>query len=326
MTQRKATPAARDLHDAHAFRAAELYYLHEQSQADIAAELKVSVATVSRLLEYARGAQLVQFVLVPPFHQLLAQALEERLAGWGVRKVLVTESDGRGVVGHAAAWHFEKTAPASATVVLDGGWTVRDFVAAVPRQAHRAIHLLPIAADPPSYRVSASELMTLFAAKCLHVQVHKVPHLANLVGSPLLKTRHKTIQRLAATADFVVLGIGPWAVNFTALDFVADLGFRPESWKKKHAHIAAVSGYYPLSAEGAFVSVAELQRYLPHALAFDDLVQIARRPDKQVLLLAAAADKCAAVIVAIKARLCNTLVLDQPLATVLLERIGAELA
>lgn len=330
MTRSASSGAGADTHDANkhdadAFRAAELYYLHEQSQATIAAELKISVASVSRLLDYARSKQLVQFVLVPPFHRLLGQALEERLASRGVRKVLVTEADGRGVVGHAAAWHFEKTAPSSPTILLDGGWTVRDFVVAVPRQAHRAVTLLPVAADPPSYRISASELITLFASKCLHVQVHKVPHLANIVGSPLLKARHRKIKLMAAKADFIVLGIGPWKVNFTALDFVADLGLSPRTWKKRHSDIVAVSGYYPLSAQGDCVTIDDLETYLPHALPFEELRQIARRPDKQVLILAASADKCTAVTVALKARLCNTLVLDQSLAAALLERVSAGL-
>jgi DNA-binding transcriptional regulator LsrR (DeoR family) len=305
-----------------AFRAAELYYRHGEPQRKIAQELGVSPSTVSRLLEAARAHGLVHFVLSPPGHDPLSHLLQTKLRRLGhpIRTVLVADGEGRALVGYAAARHFEGTAPERTTVVLDGGWTVADFVSALPPQTRRRVTIVPIAADPPSYRISASELMTVLAAKCVFHSLQKIPHLVYLNPGAFLQNKYDAVVRAARDADFVVLGVGPWQPGFTALEFVQDLGFRPEAFsRRKGRRIAAVSGYLPLTAGGELVPLREIEPYLPRAIGLEALRGLARRADRQLLVIAASEAKAGAVLAAVRAGLCNTLVLDRPLALALVD-------
>ncbi len=318
--------------DMQAFRVAELYYVLGASQGEIARELDLSPSSVSRLLDHARRHRLVQFLVTPPLHaqliQLLLAALQQRNLS-SIRRVLVADGAGRALVGYAAARHFEATAPANTTLVLDGGWTVRDFVTALAPQGRRRVTIIPIAADPPSYKISAFEMATLLAAKTVMHNLQRVPHLVHLKPrSPFLRRKHAEIAGIAKQANVVVLGIGPWQKHFTALEFVQDLGLHPEALKRKpqYRNVVAVCGYFPLTGAGEHVRVKEIAVVLPHALTFDALGAVARHRDNQVLLLAASAEKAAPVLAAIRAGMCNTLVLDKPLAVALLDLLERESA
>ena len=68
-----------------AIEACEAYYLHGKSQKEIAQSLRVSTATVSRLLRYARDTGVVRVTIHPPRDVILAREVLKVLANTTAR-------------------------------------------------------------------------------------------------------------------------------------------------------------------------------------------------------------------------------------------------
>jgi DNA-binding transcriptional regulator LsrR (DeoR family) len=83
-------------------------------------------------------------------------------------------------------------------------------------------------------------------------------------------------------------------------------------------------GYLPLTESGETIRIQELERFMPHSMPSAALRALARDPGKHVLALAASAEKLEALCLALHARLCNTIVIDEPLAIAMLEGLSAE--
>lgn len=79
-----------------AFEAAEAYYTHGRTQADVAQHLGVSRPTVSRLLDEARRAGLVTITVTPPLGAGLEALGTELAQALGVRSVRISPGGGRG--------------------------------------------------------------------------------------------------------------------------------------------------------------------------------------------------------------------------------------
>ncbi len=319
----KADAGSTESLEGRAFRVAQLRYEAHMSQRAIARELGTSAASVSRLLHLAHQRGYCQIVFTPPPEARLGLELERVLKPFGIRRVVVAGGEGRGLVGLTAARYFEAHAPPECTIVLDGGWTVRDFVKALAPQARRLVHIIPIAADPPSYEVSAFELMTLCAARCFKQHVWKMPHLVNQrQKSAALQEMRERVQHQARQADFVMLGIGPCRSGFTALDFVRHLGYDTEDFKRQYPQIEAMCGYFPLHTDGALHKQAyrDLDQWIPHALEFNELRSLAKDDARHVVVLASSKIKFDPLVTTLQARLCNTLILDPELAQSLLQR------
>jgi DNA-binding transcriptional regulator LsrR (DeoR family) len=250
----------------------------------------------------------------PPVGQMQRE-LTLRLADRHVRLVFVgqpTES-----TGYVAARFFEGRATSGMTVVLDGGRTVGDFVRELNLPKNINLSIIPIAADPPSYIISAYELMTLLSVKLPLSHCEKLPHFKGEV----LAGDHERISSLARKAEFVFVGAGPCEPNHTALDFVKHLGVHPAKFKSDHGKIAYMCGYCGLDEHGNEVKFDEdFEAKMPRALTFGDLQSMAKHPDKVVALLAKGEEKVAAVSTVIKAGIVNTLFLDGPLAAALLRQ------
>ena len=82
MTDIRPVPLAKDARTRDALRAAHLYYLQELTMEQIAAELRTSRSSVSRLLSFARRTGLVDIRIHSPFDvpERLADTLRERFA------------------------------------------------------------------------------------------------------------------------------------------------------------------------------------------------------------------------------------------------------
>ena len=286
----------------------ELYYQLRKSQKEVSIEKGISVSTVSRLLQSARDRGVVKIVIDPPSNVVLARNVAQAVGGHGIREVLVSPT-GRKSVGVSAARYFEDHIEELSVVVLDGGLTVRDFVdSLVP--GNESIGIVPIATDPPSYEVSAYELMTRMSIKYPSSQCHKLPYsLKNL-----LNRRHEAIRRKARTARFLVLGVGPWKRRFTALDFVYHLGVKPEEIRRSHSAIVAVCGYCGLSKAGTCLPINGIDKQMRRALFYEELQRLAGKTTCRSVLLAAGKNKYSATMAAIRARLCNVLIVDDELA------------
>jgi DNA-binding transcriptional regulator LsrR (DeoR family) len=293
---------------------------HPPSHQQIARALNVSGATVTRLKKDARKLNLIQIVYFPPQVQKLERGLHRRLRRHGICRVLVTEGD-RIEVGHRAARLFEEIARDGATVVLDGGKSVACFIEALEQGRLSGVEIIPLVADPASYESSSYELMTRMATK-YPVRVHcgKLPYWR----SRELNKIARQVQKQASRADFIVLGVGPWNPSFTALEFVKHLGLNSKDLHKGYRDaVSAVVGYCAVGSEGQRVSVPEFEKKLPRSLSFSAMRALAATSRCTSMLLASGREKADPVLAAVRARACNTLVLDGELASHLLERLSS---
>lgn len=298
-----------------------LYYEQDLKGREIAKKLGWSEAKVSKLLDLGRRKKIVRTSVHPPLHMGISEHLETflRARKTAVRSVIVTPP-GSSSAGQAAARYFEGRAPTGSTVVLDGGRTVKDFVQSLTPGLLKNLTIVPICADPPSYEVSAYELMTRMALKLPDfVRCAKLPHHRGKV----LDAVHRSVRAQAKLANFVLLGLGPWESGFTALDFVRHLGLDPDEVKRNYRQIACMCGYLALDADGRHVEVPVIDERMPRALSFHDLQALVRSRRCEVILIAASREKLKPVQIAVSAGLCTTLVLDEELGDALEKIWGA---
>ncbi|QDU87471.1 Sorbitol operon regulator [Pirellulimonas nuda] len=297
-----------------ALTACELYYGKNLPQKEVARQLGVSPATVSRLLQSARDEGIVRITIHPPQDIALAQQLVERFGPQGVRHASAA-GEGQASVGQSAARYFEATVEPGATVVLDGGRTVEQFVDALPSGGVAGLTIIPIATDPPSYSVSAYELMTRLAARFDRAIKQKLPYSLHRQLDPI----YEEGRQAARQADFVMLGCGPWASGYTAQEFLYHLGYDPPEVGRRHPQVVGACAYQPLSADGQPVYAPEVHDTMRHALLIEDLRELSEDADRSICLLASGAAKRDTVLGVIAARMCNCLFVDVELARALLD-------
>lgn len=114
-------------------KVADLYYLRDLTQQEIADRLGLSRPTVSRLLHRSRAAGIVRIEVVPPdaAHHVLERELEQR---FGLREVIVVAGQGEAqttqatTLGRAAARFLERTVKRGTTIGVSWGTTLRAVV------------------------------------------------------------------------------------------------------------------------------------------------------------------------------------------------------
>lgn len=113
-------------------KVADLYYLRDLTQQEIADRLGLSRPTVSRLLRRSRAAGIVRIEVVPPdaMHHALERELEER---FGLREAIVVSGQGdaqatQGALGRAAARFLERNVKRGSPVGISWGTTLRAVV------------------------------------------------------------------------------------------------------------------------------------------------------------------------------------------------------
>jgi hypothetical protein len=106
-------------------------------------------------------------------------------------------------------------------------------------------------------------------------------------------------------------------------DFIKHLGLNPAALRKKYGQIEAFCGIFALDDTGQNVAVSEIEDRLPAALTFPDIRNLAR-PDcaADVALLGAGSERVSAVLCSLRAGMCNSLFVDQPLAEALYHEIA----
>ena len=199
---------------------------------------------------------------------------------------MIVSPTGKKAVGQTAARYFEELARPGCTVVLDGGYTISEFVDALSMGTLSQATIIPVATDPPSYNVSAFELMTRMAGRIEQSTCLKLPY----ASSEFLEPFFAKARAAAQHADFVFIGAGPWSHGFTALEFLGHLGADPTVLKNKIRQIVAVSAYHPIDGAGQRVTIPMLDT-LRYALDFNDFQILARSQESHVCLLAAGAQK-----------------------------------
>ena len=109
-------------------RASRLYYLEERGQAEIARLLRISRPGVSRLLQRARKAKIVEIRVREAAGSEDWRSLERRL---GVKELHVASEGGIEAVGSLGARFFERTVRRGDVIGLTAGTTLSAFVQSV---------------------------------------------------------------------------------------------------------------------------------------------------------------------------------------------------
>ena len=311
MNKVAATSSGIDAHQKLLIEIADAHYTMGKSQKQIAKERGVHASTVSRWIQDAHDLGIVHISLCPPTNETLRSSLLENLYRQGVDEILVC-SKGRSQVAQATARYFESIAVSGSTVVLDGGKTVEIIVDSLRQNLFQKMTIIPIAGDPPSYDVSAYELSSRMARKYPIESTCKKPPVWK---EPNLDPMHNAVCDAARNANFILLGAGPWKKDYTALEFVQHLGVTTKDAERDNSKAAAVVGYLVLDKNGAWLNPAMIDSKMRRCIEYKRIQELASKPETcRSIVIAHGADKAESVFIAIKARLINMLVIDEPLA------------
>ncbi|PWH15199.1 MAG: DNA-binding transcriptional regulator [Anaerolineae bacterium] len=201
-------------------KVSKLYYEEGLSQEEILARLHLSRSKISRLLQQAREAGIVQISVVTPKH--LFSDLESRLERqFGLQEALVVESHAedspeslyRGL-GIAAAGYLERSLNGFNTLGISWGATLNSMVAAIRPLTGFSGKVVQIIGGlgRPEAEVHATELCRRLA-RALHAQPVLLPA-PGVVPTPqarqvlLADADVKRAVALFETLDLVFVGIG----------------------------------------------------------------------------------------------------------------------
>jgi DNA-binding transcriptional regulator LsrR (DeoR family) len=120
-------------------RASRLYYLEERGQAEIARLLRISRPGVSRLLQRARDAKIVEIRVRETSESEDWSSLQRWL---GVKELHVAPQGGIDAVGSLGARFFARTVRRGDVIGMTAGTTLSAFVQSVTR--HVAIEIVPL--------------------------------------------------------------------------------------------------------------------------------------------------------------------------------------
>ncbi len=325
-------------------RAARLLHEARKTQKEVAKELTVSPATVSRLIEAAQQAGIIYVEIRPPHRLDLETKLKECLKVKGIHNVVVVprgvNSDGKNTqnLGPAGATALlqamEEVGKSTVTVAIACGETLRavldEFIQLVrrsdpvPTKTLEALEFYPttlhsgyhLSAIHPATLVSSLSMVTFGAFKIdayatsLPEGFYDLP--ADERSDYRRRWRVDELVDRAAQADVFVLGIGT-TDSESYRDIVATL--KIEDWEKEKGKFVAEVAYTPIDAEGM---VAERVAEKAVGVSLDRLRNAARMKGKHVIGVAGGIAKDRAIEAAIKAGAFNYLVTDEAVAEYLL--------
>ena len=285
---------------------ARRYYIGEESQQEIADTLGTSRSNVSRLLDAARAAGVVQFIIHDPLqrHSALEEALRDRF-GLADAQVVASPDASLQLVGRVGARWIEATD--AGRLAIGWGRTVQAAIDAVAVGEPRDVEVVQIGGDlTVAPAASGHELVHRLASRLggRHQFLH-APALVEteraareLLGDPRIATQLAA----ARTADAAMIGIGLPVNGFV----------EPAASDLSAAEPAAVVAARLLDRTGAEVQGPFRNRVV--ALGLDDL-----RSMPNVAGIAAGAQKGPAIAAALRAGIFNTLICDQTAAAAALE-------
>ena len=122
-------------------RASRLYYLEDRGQAEIARLLRISRPGVSRLLQRAREAKIVEIRVRETADSDDWTGLESRL---GLKQLHVAPEGGIEAVGRLGARFFERTVRRGDVIGLTAGTTLSAFVSSVRPPRRLDLEILPL--------------------------------------------------------------------------------------------------------------------------------------------------------------------------------------
>jgi len=296
------------------YRAAQLYYLEDANQADIALRLNTSRTTVSRLLAEARVAGIVRIEVVAPAQLMSGGLADDLQRALGVRAAYVTRSDsGRQmgpVLGGAVSEALTATDLKAGDALLVSSGATLHAVAQQPLPSLPGVLVAPTVGgvDEPGEPYQTNEI-----ARAIAVKVHGSPMLLYAPLQPseglyrmlLQESSTQRVTSLWTDAKVALLGIG-------APPRTRQL--RPSVLARDDTVLSAAVGDIcarPFDGEGRPLSFPGSDRLMAM-----DLADLTRVPWS--IGVAVGADKVPAILAAVKAGWVNTLVTDAPTARALL--------
>ncbi len=306
-------------------KAARLYYEEGLSQGEVARQLGLSGATVSRVLASARDQGIVEVRIHDPRSPVQrVYEVEQQLADrFGLSLALVgnagSETGALRSVGRLGADLFTERLGQMRRIGLSWGSTLETFVAEVPSRVVPFLTVLPLAGGNPGLD-SASAGGTLVQALARRCGVEPSRLLAPaIVESPQTKaaiTSESGIRaalELAGRVDHAFVGIGSMGIR-SSVTIVEDM-------KLTDAELAAFLAQKPVGdISGRFFDDSGIELGPPTServigVTLDDLRRV-----PCVVGLAAGQEKARGVLGALRTGVVDVLVVDLALARAVLQR------
>ncbi|MBI4841062.1 MAG: sugar-binding transcriptional regulator [candidate division NC10 bacterium] len=201
---------------------ADLYYLQDRTQAEIARALRISRPHVSRLLKRARETGIVTISVRPPFG--LSTGPAEKLGKlFPLRDVRVVSAGGAPLprVAEAAASYLASRIQHESVVGVSWGRTVRMIADVVPSDPRRSVEVVPLVGGmgPVGNEIHANEIARRLASRLGGTYyVLNAPALAERADARAMLVRDATVRGIlerGRKADVAVVGIGGMVASST---------------------------------------------------------------------------------------------------------------
>ena len=201
---------------------ADLYYLQDRTQAEIARTLKISRPHISRLLKRARQTGIVTISVRPPFGR--SSELGGELGKlFPLRDVLVIPAGPSPLsqVAGAAASYLASRIQRESVVGVSWGRTVRMIADNVPADPRRSVEVVPLVGGmgPLGDEIHANEIARRLAARLggKYYVLH-APAMAQSASAREALIRDAAVREIlerARKADVAVVGIGGMVAGST---------------------------------------------------------------------------------------------------------------
>jgi DNA-binding transcriptional regulator LsrR (DeoR family) len=312
---------ANDRHDRLA-QAAYLYYVQDQSQAEIARVLGVTRSNVSRMLRAAREQSIIRFEIAYPFRRnaVLERDLRRRFAGAGLREVVVPAAHGILAVGHACCRWLDLNLHGGERIGLGYGETVESMVSAAHFENRFDVEVLQIAGElSVDARYSGHDLVRSFA--------EKLGGSYRYFDAPAMTPDEQTAQALihmprvadalemGRRSDIAIASIGAFAYAGSG-QFLR----RAEATEQEVEEARAAGAVGQISGRFFDERGKQLDLALDRRLISIDLEDIRRI--NTVVGLGSGEFKARAIRAALQGDLIDVLIVDEPLAAALMDTGG----
>ncbi len=297
---------------------ANLYYLQNRTQAQIAERLKISRPHISRLLKRARQEGIVTISIRSPFEH--SPALAGELVSFFPLRDAVVVPAGEGAAGRvaeAAAAYLSSRLPRDGVLGVSWGRTVRLVADNLSRGSHRSIEVVPLVGGMGSVgdEIHANEIARRAAMRLGgRYYVLNAPALAETPRAQAMLVRDPAVRDIlgrAKRADVALVGIG---------------GIVPGSTLVKSGYLQP-DHLHRLKACGAVGDICS--RYFcldgsPCPASLDarvvgiELQDLRRVP--WVVAVAAGGEKAGAILGALRGRYVNVLITDEATARLVLRQ------
>jgi len=295
---------------------AELYYLRQQGQAEIAALIGASVSKVSRLLAEARRQGIVTIHVAAS--RVGESEFEHELADrLGLQAVYVapTRVSDASVASRAAALMaarmLPRLLPVQGVIGFSGGYTVSQLAHALEPMPGADLTIVPLQGNwvegglhvhnDQVCRDAASGLQ----ARALSLPAPMVVDRADTRDALLRDRSIRPVTSRWSELDVAVVGIGP-APAIEGVDYLSVMGQLPEELRGELQHHGVVGDLcgHMFDAEGHFVEHEVSRRTL--SISIDELRRVPR-----VVAVAGGQTKAISLLGAVRTGIPNVLITDQ---------------